>query len=228
MQALCTLFKDAENHDRKSGCAFSLAWGLDTDTFLNAFSRFTNRRGVPSEVISDRGSNFVGAVGELKKLVSQRDRQQLQSRTAELGITWRCNPPAAPHFGGAHEVMVKTAKKAIYAVDSSHLSLLKPQRFIHVNDGERFTISFHECGGDGSKIVFLPNSRPKWTSEFRDLKVGDVVIVVQPDTPRGRRPLGRIVEVYPGRDGHARVAKVACGVRTVVRPNKNLIPLGID
>ena len=35
-----------------------MAWGLDTDTFLNAFARFTSRRGVPKEVISDRGTNF--------------------------------------------------------------------------------------------------------------------------------------------------------------------------
>ena len=27
------------------------------------------------------------------------------------------------------------------------------------------------------------SSRPKWTSEFRDLKVGDVVLVIRPDTP---------------------------------------------
>ena len=93
-----------------------MAWGLDTDTFLNAFTRFTSRRGVPKEVISDRGTNFVGAVGELKKLVSQLDRQQLLNKTAELGVTWRFNPPGAPHFGGAHEVLVKAAKKAIYAV----------------------------------------------------------------------------------------------------------------
>ena len=72
------------------------------------------------------------------------------------------------------------------------------------------------------------NSRPKWTSEFRDLKVGDVVLVIQPDTPRGRWPLGRIVERYPGRDGHTRVSKVACGVKTVVRRINKLIPLGIN
>ena len=72
------------------------------------------------------------------------------------------------------------------------------------------------------------NSRPKWTSEFRDLKVGDVVLVVQPDTPSGRWPLGRIVEVYPGRDSHTRVAKVACGVNTLVRQITKLIPLEID
>ena len=88
-----------------------MAWGLDTDTFLNAFTRFTSRRGVPKEVISDRGTNFVGAVGELKKLASQLDRQKLESKTAELGVTWRFNPPAAPHLGGAHKVMEKAAKR---------------------------------------------------------------------------------------------------------------------
>ena len=36
--------------------------------------------------------------------------------TVELGVTWRFNLPAAPHFGGAHEVMVKAAKKDSYAV----------------------------------------------------------------------------------------------------------------
>ena len=40
--------------------------GLDTDTFLNELARFTRRHGVPKEVISNRDTNFVGAVGELK------------------------------------------------------------------------------------------------------------------------------------------------------------------
>ena len=52
--------------------------------------------------------------------------------------------------------------------------------------------------------------------------------MIQPDTPRGHWPLERIAEVYPGRDGHTLVVKVACGVKTVVRPINKLIPLGIN
>ena len=60
--------------------------------------------------------------------------------------------------------------------------------------------------------------------------VDDVVLVIQLDSPRGRWPLGRAPDhdVYPGRDGHDRAAKVACGAKTVVRPITKLIPFGIN
>ena len=38
------------------------------------------------------------------------------------------------------------------------LILLKPLLFTRVKDGERFRTLFHECGGDGSKNVFLPST----------------------------------------------------------------------
>ena len=93
-----------------------MAWGLDTDAFLNAFTRFISRRGVPKEVVSDNGTNFVGAVNELKSLVSELDEEKIKSKTASKGVRWLFNPPAAPHFGGINEIMVKAAKTAIYAV----------------------------------------------------------------------------------------------------------------
>ena len=45
--------------------------GLDTDSFLNAFTRFTSRRGVPKDMISDNGTNFAEAVNDLKELRGQ-------------------------------------------------------------------------------------------------------------------------------------------------------------
>ena len=92
-----------------------VAWGLDTDRFLNALTRFTSRRGVPKEMISDSGTNF-GAVNELKELVDQLDKERIQRTTANKGIKWKFNPAGGPHFGGVHEIIVKAAKKAIYAV----------------------------------------------------------------------------------------------------------------
>lgn len=40
----------------------------------------------------------------------------------------------------------------------------------------------------------------------RDLRVGDVMLVLLSDSSRGHWPLGRVVEVFQGKDGHFRVA----------------------
>lgn len=69
------------------------------------------------------------------------------------------------------------------------------------------------------------NPRRKWFHAQRDLQVGEVVLVISPGSPRGHWPLGRILEVYPGKDEHVRVAKVQIGQNTLVRPITKLCPL---
>ena len=49
----------------------------------------------------------------------------------------------------------------------------------------------------------------KWLHESRDLKVGDVVIVADAGVLKGQYRLGRISQVYTGRDGRVRRARVA-------------------
>ena len=93
-----------------------IAFGLTTDSFINAFYRMANRRGLPDEVYSDNGTNFIGADRELQALLSQVDNHKIQESVANKGVKWHFNPPLAPHFGGAHESMVKSAKKAIKAI----------------------------------------------------------------------------------------------------------------
>ena len=88
-----------------------VAWRLDTDGFLNAFARFTSRRGVPKEMTSDNGANFVGAVNELKELVNRLDKDKIQRVGGQGNIKWKFNPPAAPHFRGVFEAIVKAAKR---------------------------------------------------------------------------------------------------------------------
>ena len=70
-------------------------------------------------MISDDGTSFVGAVTELQELVGQLDKDKTQETTAQKGVMWSFNPPRAPHYGGAHGVMGKAAKKAIHAMLSS-------------------------------------------------------------------------------------------------------------
>ena len=93
-----------------------VAFGLDTDSFLNAFYRMASRRGLPEEMYSDNGTNFKDADKELKSLISQLGTDKIKESSANKGTQWHFNPPLAPHFGGAHESMIKSAKKAINAI----------------------------------------------------------------------------------------------------------------
>ena len=49
--------------------------------------------------------------------------------------------------------------------------------------------------------------RQKWF-KMKNVKPGDVILVVSSDIPQGQWPLGRILEVYPGKDGKVRTVKL--------------------
>ena len=57
--------------------------------------------------------------------------------------------------------------------------------------------------------------------------MGEVVLIVSPDTPRGQWPLGRVIEVHPGEDGRVRVAKIQVGRNVITRSVSKLCPLEV-
>ena len=73
-----------------------------------------NRRGVPEEILSDNGTNFVAANKELCEIICKDPK--VQANTTSKGIKWTFNPPYVPHFGGVFEIMIKSAKRAIIAI----------------------------------------------------------------------------------------------------------------
>lgn len=92
---------------------------LNTDSAIMALQRMTARRGQPSVIYSDNGTNFRGAAEELKKAVSALNVARLVDNSANNGTKWVFNPPSAPHMGGAWESMVKAVKKALYQAMNS-------------------------------------------------------------------------------------------------------------
>lgn len=72
------------------------------------------------------------------------------------------------------------------------------------------------------------NVRRKWLTVERDIQVGDGGLVISRKTPRGHWPLGRIVEVYTGKDGHVRVAKVQVRKEEFIRPITKLCQLELS
>jgi len=66
-----------------------LAYGLDTEAFLNAFYCMVNHRGLPLEVVSDKGGNFVGAEKELSEPAKNLDEDKIYRSVASNGISIR-------------------------------------------------------------------------------------------------------------------------------------------
>lgn len=64
--------------------------------------------------------------------------------------------------------------------------------------------------------------RQKWQIVGRNLAKDDIVLVADKSSPRNCWPLGRILEVYPGRDGLIRSARLKTGNGELVRPIEKL------
>ncbi|XP_063616322.1 uncharacterized protein LOC134789659 [Cydia splendana] len=67
--------------------------------------------------------------------------------------------------------------------------------------------------------------RPGAHQNVKKLHVGDVVIVADSSMPRGTWPRGVIAQLFPGPDGHVRVAIVRTRAGDVRRPVSRLIPI---
>ena len=70
--------------------------------------------------------------------------------------------------------------------------------------------------------------RQKWFKMKKDIKPGNIVLEVSPDTPRGQWPLGRILEVYPGKDGHIRSVRLQVGKKQYSKPIVKVCPLELE
>lgn len=82
---------------------------LSSEAFIQSLRRFVSRRGRPSKIFSDNGSNFVGALRELKQFFIENTEKIINEAHSQY-IEWSFIPPYSPHFGGLWEAAVKSVK----------------------------------------------------------------------------------------------------------------------
>ena len=91
---------------------------LTADSCLAAISRFVSRRGRPSEIWSDNGTNFVRSKhfldSAINTLYSENFNNTLTSSLADQGIIWKFIPPHSPEFGGLWESSIKSCKYSLF------------------------------------------------------------------------------------------------------------------
>jgi hypothetical protein len=67
--------------------------------------------------------------------------------------------------------------------------------------------------------------RKKWFTAQRNLDVGDLVLLIETDTPRGQWSLGRIIKAYKGTDDKVRTVDLEIRGRRLKRSVHKLCPL---
>ena len=89
---------------------------LDTDSFISTLQRFIYLRGCPTTVYSDNLTNFQAGERELRELLSEWNQESIHKFLHQKNITWKFNPPAASHMGGAWERTIRSIRKILRAL----------------------------------------------------------------------------------------------------------------
>ena len=118
--------KRGRSEIKRYGCIFTcfatravhveVLCSLDTDSMINGIRRFIARRGVPSKIWSDNGTNYIGCKNELSRALKEIDNDKMNVFCAKREIEWVLNPRHAPHMGGVFERMIQTVKRVFHAM----------------------------------------------------------------------------------------------------------------
>ncbi|XP_040169701.1 uncharacterized protein LOC120904045 [Anopheles arabiensis] len=120
-----------------------VAHNLTTESCIACVRRFICRRGAPSVIYSDNGTNFKGAKAILEQQLAPINRELSISFT-NTDTQWNGIPSATPHMGGAWERMVRSVKEAMRSIACAEMK--------NLNDEGLLTLV-----GEAKNIV---NSRP--------------------------------------------------------------------
>lgn len=253
-----------------------LVTSLSTDGFLLGMRRFIARRGRPSTIYSDNGTNFIGADNLFKTI----DWNVVEKHTTTtFRIQWKFIPPTAAWWGGWWERMIQMVKKLIRCVlgraclnyeemnsilcdceavinsrpltylseDPNGITPVSPAMFLQDIYNSKVTdIDEIDSGSLSKRIKYQQRLRENLRKRFRNeylselilhrgkfqdkinLKVGDIVLIGSDIKKRIDWPLGRVTELYPGKDGVVRVAKIKTASSEFIRPVQRLYPLEVS
>jgi hypothetical protein len=89
--------------------------------FIQTLRRFFSIRGYPAMIMSDNGTQFVGALTDLKKMLQETSKKILREYCVDKGVQWKFITPAAPHQNGTAEALVKSCKLALKKAIGEHI-----------------------------------------------------------------------------------------------------------
>ena len=191
-----------------------------------AIERFISRRGPPSIIWSDNGTNFVGAGKEVLPCIKNWNAEAPLS-LVHKSIKWKYNPPSAQHQSEAWERMVRSCKRVFYAIlGSRKLTNEILSTTMCLAEGSLSARPLTHVSDDPDSLEPTLNEKVKWhaPSEY-SLKTGDIVWLVKSTSPRGHYPLARTMSLNYGKDNTARCADLRTVSGNYTRPLVELVPV---
>ena len=88
---------------------------LETSSCVTGIERFIARRGTPSTIWSDNGTNFVGAEKFLLACIRSWNGRA-PTIFSHKAVNWKFNPPGASHHGSSWKRLVRSLKRVLYDI----------------------------------------------------------------------------------------------------------------
>ncbi|XP_035715967.1 uncharacterized protein LOC110860203 [Folsomia candida] len=214
-----------------------LVTSLSTETFLQSLRRFVSRRGRPSIIFSDNGTNFEGTDNAFKSLIGTR--LQLRPPFSKLRGSFR----RRLHRGGA---IINQRPLTYLSDDPNDLAVLTPALFLNeIRSHGLPEVDNLEWNFFNKKYRYRQQLRNDMRQRFREeylgalvqkgkaklrgnLKLGDIVLVEIPNKKRVDWPLAKILEVFTGPDGNVRVVKLKTKNGELTRAVQRVFPLEVS
>ncbi|UYV76606.1 hypothetical protein LAZ67_14001435, partial [Cordylochernes scorpioides] len=181
--------------------------------------RTVRRRGKPSTIYSDDGTNLVGT----RNLFARLKWDKIVKETQEQRISWKLNPPTensddiipltpamflqdrTTHFPEIGKITADTFRRR-------HRGLQQMKRELRQRFRKEYLGLLVQKGKEGSGF---------------NLRIGEIVLIGNDDQRRIDWPMAKIEELIPGSDGKIRVARIRTTRGILMRPIQKIYPLEV-
>ncbi|XP_059061142.1 uncharacterized protein LOC131854040 [Achroia grisella] len=234
---------------------------LGTHSAIAALRRFMARRGCPTEIWSDNATCFKAAEKELKAAMAALEEEATNRSIAWRYIPPAAPFMGGYGNAWCDETLVTLLAEVENTVNSrplTHVSVtpsdpeaLTPNHILigpnsHVPNPGVFNKGDMNARHHWRRAQALADEFwRRWVVEYLPLlqhrreprgtgvppKVGDIVIICDPNLPRNTWPRGRVVKTYPGKDNPNTVRVVditTSNGRTLRRPTKRIVVLPVE
>ncbi|RVE45641.1 hypothetical protein evm_009754 [Chilo suppressalis] len=226
------LFLDNNNMIRVGGRLFNspdFSYNKKHPMLLCALKRFISRRGKPLCIFSDHGRNFVGAKRELANFLCG-ESQSIIDYASSNGIEFKFIPPYAPHFGGLWEAgtqqILPTHSGTLPDRPTADLTSTPSHSLSRYKRIEQLRQHFWRRWS--TEYIGELQTRTKWKESKGILAPDTLVLIKEDNLPPLKWRLGKILSVFPGKDGVLRVASIRTANGVIDRAFPKICPLPVS